>query len=163
MAQPATPPRRNVGPKLQKELFRISVELDRVLFSKAGLAADEKVLKDRIREIASSYDLPFPKGASQYLNVPEIGKALRITRPEATPKIDPEAFLAAVGPELFHQLVTVVKVELRLPEWLQAVEDERVTEAALLDSLQEQDQGANDPITIALVTSFDPKKADVRG
>lgn len=162
MTHPNMPARRKVGPKLKKELESVAFELDRVLAEKAAVAAREKELKDRIREIATKYDLPFAKGASQYLNVPEIGKALRVTRPEQTPSIDPEAFLAEVGKDLFHELVTVLKVELRLSEWLQAVEEERVTEEQLLSCVKVADPNAQEPITISLAKPFDPKEDSPR-
>lgn len=158
MTQPSIPSRRNVGPKLKAELADITTKLADVLSRKAEAASEEKALKDRIREIAAKFDLPFAKGASQYLNVPGLDKALRITRPEATPTIEPEAFRAAIGNDLFHELVTVLKVELKLPEWLQAVEDERVTEAQLLDCIKAADPTAGDPITISLSKPFDPKE-----
>lgn len=161
MTQPAIPIRKNVGPKLKKELSDIAIKLADVLKRKADAARDEKDLKARIHEIAAVYDLPMSKSASQYLNVPEINKALRITRPESTPEIEPGAFREAVGTELFHELVTVLKVELNLAEWLQAVEDERVTEAQLLDSLKERDS-AEDKMSISLAAMLDPKTADSR-
>lgn len=157
MTQPTIPTRRNVGPKLRKELADITIQLASVLKRKAEAAKEEKALKDRIREIAARFDLPFAKGASQYLNVPEIDQALRITRPESTPTIDPEAFRKSVGTELFHELVTVLKVELKLSEWLKALEEERVTEDQLLDSIKTADPDAGDPITISLAKPFDPK------
>ena len=159
MTQPPIPSRRNVGPKLKKELEVISEKLADALARKAAAAKDEATLKVRIKEIAASYDLPFSKGASQYLNVPAIDRALRITRPEVTPVIDPDEFLAEVGVEMFHRVVQVLKVELRLTEWLKAVEDELVTEAALSNSIKQADPDAADPITIALATTFDPKNA----
>lgn len=159
MTQPPIPTRRTVGPKLKKELHDIALALSAVLADKADLAKREKELKSRIREIVTVYDLPFAKGASQFLNVPELDKSLRVTRPDPAPQIDPEAFRTAVGTDLFHELVTVLKVELKLPEWLQALEDERVTEASLLESLKGQEPGSDDPLTIAFSPSFDPKKS----
>lgn len=151
------PTRRNVGPKLKEELTDLTVQLSGVLQRKAEVAKEEKAIKDRIREIAEKFDLPISKDASQYLNVPEAGKALRITRPEPTPIIEPEAFRQRVGTDLFHELVTVLKVELKLPEWLKAVEDERVTQEQLMDCIKPIDPDAPDPITISLAKLVDTK------
>lgn len=157
MTHPSIPSRRNVGPKLKKELEDLSVKLADVLSRKATAAKEETALKARIKEIAAVYDLPYTKGASQYLNITALGRSLRLTRPEITPVIDPEEFLAEVGPDLFHKVVKVLKVELKLTEWLQALENEEVTEANLSNAIKPIDIEAPDPITIAMAAQFDPK------
>lgn len=162
MTYPPIPIRKTVGPKLKKELSGLTEELAVVLAAKSDYEKREKAIKARIKEIALKYDLPLTKSASQYLNVPAVGKALRITRPDPAPVINPEAFLTSVGQALFHELVTVLKVELRLPEWLQALEDERVTEKQLLDCLKEPTRPGEDPITIGLSATLDPGEADHR-
>jgi len=125
--------RKKMPTALMAELAGIAVRLLHTLDDKKALEEKEADAKARIKELAREYDLPLDEGTSQYLNVPDLGKALRVSRSEPKLKVDPQAFLERLGPERFLEVCTVTGVDIDLKVWDRLVELELVKEKDLLD------------------------------
>lgn len=122
----------------EENLLNLSKQLAKVKKLKSRVEAKEKVLSDQIRDIASRYSLPIVEDQSQYLHLPYDNLQLRVTEIVTTPAIDATMLLEQIkDPEVFLSVVNVLKVELREIEWRRALDEERVTNTMLLNSLKE--------------------------
>lgn len=92
-----------------------------------------KVLKDYLHQTYAGEVLD-RVGNSLFLDLPEVGRTVRLTEPEPTETLNPERFRALVDDdELFLRLVRVKAVELDVSAWLEEVRAERFSETDLLD------------------------------
>lgn len=142
--------RQPIPKKFQDELVALGVRLESINEEKSKLKKMEDALKARIREIALQYDLPIKEGPSQYLILSSGKKSLRITRPEKTPKLNPEVLREKVGNDTFHDICTVTSVDFDVSKWRHYLDREEVTSDMLYDSIIPDDPDAPESITIAL-------------
>jgi hypothetical protein len=147
--------RGDLPKELEKELDHLTEKLVEVKKSSKALEKQEDEIKGRIRAIALAYNLPVTRGSSQYLNLSSIRKALRITRPEKTPKINPEKLRELVGDDLFHEICTVLSVDLDISKWHDLVDQEAVLESMLFDAIIPDDPDAPEALTIAVSSPID--------
>jgi hypothetical protein len=102
------------------------------------LQGKQAPLKAKIVEIANKYDLPIPVGNAGKTTkfVSKSGNSVRATRTSPNPVVNPEKLRKKIGNDsLFISLIKVLKLELDVDKWKEAVEDELVTQSTLLDSL----------------------------
>ncbi len=105
-----------------------------------------KLLKVAIRELAKGLEddlQPTLDGSTYYIDLDAEGShQLKVTRSddEPTPPVDPQKFLAAVGPEAFFRFVKLETMPAKAfdaTEWTRAVTEEEYTNQTLQDCLGE--------------------------
>ena len=116
----------------------VASELARVYDEYKLLEKGVEGLKARLRELVGGTEGLRRERSSRYLDLPMENKTVGVGDPDVRQSIDPGRLRERLGDDaLFLRLVTVDKVTLRLDEWLQAVEDELVTEGDLLAAVGE--------------------------
>ncbi len=104
-----------------------------------------KRLKTAIRETAKTLEddlQPTLDGPTYYIDLDSEGSQLKVTRSDddPAPPLDPQKFLAVVGPEAFFRFVkleTVPANAFDAEEWTRALMEEEYTTQQLQDSLGE--------------------------
>ena len=132
---------RKITRRQEAELRRLAAELAETRDRAKELADRERAIRERILEIVDGRELPIVSGRSQYLNVPEIGRALRVTRQDPRIEIDPERLREEVGDEVFHLVCRVRKVDFDASRWQMLLDEERVTDSMLQRSIVAQEEG----------------------
>jgi hypothetical protein len=96
-------------------------------------------LSDKLREIAiliENLTMPVGNAGKTTKFVSKSGNSVRATRTSPNPVVNPEKLRKKIGNDsLFISLIKVLKLELDVDKWKEAVEDELVTQSTLLDSL----------------------------
>lgn len=96
-------------------------------------------LKAQLRVLVNDADGLRRDRSSLYLDLPAQGKSVGVSDAGLTQSVNPQRFRDRIADdELYLRLVTVTKVTLNLPEWLLAIEEERVTEDDLLAAIDEK-------------------------
>ena len=104
-------------------------------------------IRAQILTIVEEYDLPIVEEKSQYFNA-DCGVALRVTRGEYVPIINPQLLLSSIGIENFYDVCVVEKVQLDQEKWEAAVDAERVVMDDLKAALV---QKANPALSLSIL------------
>lgn len=123
----------------------VAARLAEVYDTHQSLKREVEDLKARLRELVGTTDGLRRDKSSLYLDLPFEGKSVGVSDPDIKSVVNPTKLRSALrerlgddqGDELFLELVNVKSVELNVDKWLQALEDELVTEQLLLDCLDE--------------------------
>lgn len=129
---------KTIGKKLQAELTFLADEIATYMAIVDEANVEILKRKNRILEINQQYDFPEHTEKSQAFSTPS-GR-IRVTRSEASPEVDPMLFLEAVGPEIFLDVCTPLKVDFDVIAWTEHLKREEVKEETLLNCLLEKNQ-----------------------
>lgn len=109
----------------EDELSRLTKRIKILQAARKAIDTRIDAAKDEVEKIFLEYDIPQISPVSRRFRADD-GSTVRVTNPEPKISIDPAKFLAAVGPEIFLDVVEIVSVELKPSEWEKALAEERL-------------------------------------
>lgn len=129
--------KRKAGKIISAKILELSTELQEINKQLDSLKTRKSEIENTIVDLHSKWEFTRSSGKSDFFDLPELNKSLRVTYPDSSASVDPYKFIEIFGVDTFFEICTISSATFDMDKWLLARKEERVVASKLKDALKE--------------------------